>query len=231
MTTFFGLLYRGLMDQVIHRLFDPAAIYLLWPSIILLVLIQLYSSRNSQDRRIYAEKEIHVAQDSFGVFRNSPTSDITTVKESYFEEQSSFMEEADVQDYCSFLTNDGHSAPNDDSFCISLPKVQPEIVRFSKDDIKEGIGIKTVARNDSLLVRKVYKGSAACGRVCAGDRISAVNGISFTVGENLGEKLRNLFEETVSNLQPFEITIVKGSRLSDVGINRLSKRFSAWFGF
>ena len=36
--------------------------------------------------------------------------------------------------------------------------MQPAIIRFSKDDLKDGIGIRTVVKNDSLFVRRVANG-------------------------------------------------------------------------
>lgn len=222
--------FQSFVDQVFNRLSEPAAVYVLWPTIAILIFIQFFASCRSkpspQSKKFYFERNMWNVVKKMDNGTAILTSDVTGANEKYVEEQTSFSDNLTTQIQSSFLTNDSQYSEGDESFRYSLPKVQPDIIKFSKRDFADSIGIRTTVKDGSLFVRKVIRGSAACGRVCAGDRISAINGFSF-IGLGTGEKLKKAFEDAVCKAVPFEITIVKGSRLSDVGIH--SKHLSSWF--
>lgn len=248
---------------VIEHLSEPAAVYILWPIVVMIIIVQFlrpFTKEVEQPRSVLITEKVEIVEEerivtvdtgvgtepmSIDILRSIARAqcairpgrslkriksrDSMIAKERFFEEQTTFIDasEEDKSDLDETLLDPTMTSfvCKSDKSLLALPKVGIQIVRFEKEDFNDGIGLITAVKGDSLIVKKVVKGSAACGRVCSGDRISAINGNSISIGQKSGELLQSLLKEAVNKREPFEMTIVIGSRLEDLGISRMSCSF------
>ncbi|VDM48421.1 unnamed protein product [Toxocara canis] len=255
-----SLVFKEMSNHIIDYFTEPAALYVLWPAVLLILIVQLLLSDSEQPKSVFVTEKVEVIKErrtvavdvcvetepitfetlkamadaEFGACsvqtpKRKTSRNSMIPKECHFEEQTTFIDTS-VQhndDLDMTLLNPTMTSfvSRSDKSLLALPKVGIHIVRFDKSDFEDGIGLVTAVKGDSLIVKKVLKGSASCGRIYSGDRISAVNGNSICFGEKSGEVLQSVLNEAISKREPFEITIVMGSRLEDVGMSRTSCSF------